>query len=63
VQEQQLTHDAKTKEIGNVRVDDEHEFWKFNGEYWRDELGYYRVRLQNRCEKSAPEGAPQGPTE
>ena len=25
-------------------------------------LGYYRFRLLNRCEKSAPEGAPTGPT-
>jgi hypothetical protein len=44
-------------------VDDEHEFWPFRGEYWRDELGYYRVRLNNRCDKSAPEGAPSGPTQ
>lgn len=63
VQEQQIIGSGKSKDIGNVRVDDEHEYWPFRGEYWRDELGYYRVKLQNKCEKSAPEGAPQGPTE
>ncbi len=63
VQEQQIQGSGKSKEIGNVRVDDEHEFWPFTGEYWRDELGYYRFRLTNKCEKSAPEGAPAGPTQ
>jgi tetratricopeptide (TPR) repeat protein len=63
VEEQQITKDAKSRDIGNVRVDDEHEYWPFVGEYWRDELGYYRVKLQNRCDKTAPEGAPTGPTE
>ena len=43
-------------------TNDERIVWPFNGEYWRDELGYYRFRLLNRCEKNAPEGAPAGPT-
>jgi tetratricopeptide (TPR) repeat protein len=30
-------------------VDDEHVFWPFNGEYWKDELGYYRYHIQNQC--------------
>jgi tetratricopeptide (TPR) repeat protein len=62
IQEQQIAASGKATEIGNVRVDDEHQYWPFNGEYWRDELGYYRYRLTNRCEKMAPEGAPTGPT-
>jgi tetratricopeptide (TPR) repeat protein len=62
IQEQQLSTNARATEIGNVRVDDEHQYWPFTGEYWRDELGYYRYRLLNRCEKMAPEGAPTGPT-
>lgn len=41
-----------------ISADDEHVVWPFTGEYWRDELGYYRVRIANKCEKSAPEGAP-----
>ena len=41
-----------------IRVDDEHIVWPFTGEYWRDELGYYRVKVANKCAKSEPEGAP-----
>jgi tetratricopeptide (TPR) repeat protein len=62
VAEQQVLGSGKSTEIGNIRVDDEHQYWPFNGEYWRDELGYYRFRLLNKCEKAAPEGAPSGPT-
>ena len=32
-------------------VDDEHHHWKFDGEYWPDELGYYRVPIHSRCER------------
>jgi tetratricopeptide (TPR) repeat protein len=62
VQEQQVMRSGKDVDVGNVRVDDEHQYWPFTGEYWRDELGYYRYKLRNRCEKSIPEGAPSGPT-
>lgn len=34
---------------GDVEVDEEHQLWEFNGEYWRDELGYYRQQVSNRC--------------
>ena len=34
-----------------IIVDDEHFQWKFNGEYWKDELGYYRFRIRSRCPK------------
>lgn len=33
----------------NVTVDEEHQVWPFNGEYWRDELGYYRQQVTPRC--------------
>lgn len=36
---------------GNVVVDEEHQMWPFNGEYWRDELGYYRQQVTNRCSR------------
>ena len=39
-------HKAET-----ILVDDEHFMWKFNGEYWKDELGFYRFRIQSRCPK------------
>lgn len=32
-----------------IVVDDEHFMWKFNGEYWKDELGYYRFRIRSKC--------------
>ena len=69
-QKGQLEEDVKTetmtggasraKDISNVRIDDEHEFWPFLGEYWRDELGYYRYKLLNKCVhgSAGPEGAP-----
>ena len=41
---------AKTKEEPIV-VDDEHFQWKFDGEYWKDELGYYRFKIRSRCPK------------
>lgn len=34
---------------GDVEVDYEHQRWPFDGEYWRDELGYYRQQVTNRC--------------
>jgi hypothetical protein len=34
-----------------IIVDDEHFMWKFNGEYWKDELGYYRFRIRSKCPK------------
>jgi tetratricopeptide (TPR) repeat protein len=51
---------GRVKDISNVRIDDEHEFWPFLGEYWRDELGYYRYKLLNKCVhgSAGPEGAP-----
>lgn len=56
----------KAQQIGTIVVDDEHQFWPFTGEYWRDELGYYRYKLMNKCgrtgqpETAAPEPAPGG---
>ena len=37
------------KKGGEIVVDDEHERWNFDGEYWKDELGYYRFRVANKC--------------
>jgi tetratricopeptide (TPR) repeat protein len=58
--EQAKSRDRKAKDIVTINVDDEHQFWPFTGEYWRDELGYYRYKLANKCGRTeAPEGAPQ----
>jgi hypothetical protein len=32
-----------------VTIDDEHQYWPFKGEYWKDELGYYRFRIISMC--------------
>lgn len=46
----------KTRVSSNAKqepivVDDEHFQWRFNGEYWKDELGYYRFKIRSRCPK------------
>jgi tetratricopeptide (TPR) repeat protein len=35
-----------------IVIDDEHFQWKFDGEYWKDELGYYRFKIRSRCPKN-----------
>ena len=32
--------------------DEEHVYWPFDGEYWRDELGSYTTLIPNRCLKA-----------
>jgi TolA-binding protein len=58
VAEQQILQGPNAKRAEEIKVDDEHHMWPFTGEYWRDELGYYRVRIGNKCQHNAPEGAP-----
>ena len=61
---EQAAISGTSKKAVNISADDEHVYWKFNGEYWKDELGYYRFRVVNRCEQSkggaAPAGMPPG---
>ncbi len=56
--ESEANRNAVKRRAEEIRVDDEHIVWPFTGEYWRDELGYYRVKVANKCAKSEPEGAP-----
>ncbi len=35
-----------------IVVDDEHFVWRFNGEYWKDELGYYRFKVRSLCPRN-----------
>ncbi len=39
--------DSQTGE--DIDVDDEHIYWTFRGEYWRDELGYYLYNVKSQC--------------
>jgi len=43
---EQIYKDNKAEAIN---VDDEHFSWDFNGEYWKDELGFYRYRISSKC--------------
>jgi tetratricopeptide (TPR) repeat protein len=40
---------AEAKVFGVVKPDSEHVRWPFDGEYWRDELGFYREVVQSAC--------------
>ncbi|MFY0536294.1 hypothetical protein [Nannocystis pusilla] len=33
------------------KVDAEHEIYNYNGEYWKDELGYYNYKVTSRCKE------------
>jgi hypothetical protein len=50
-QESLKTRVEKDHKEEPIVVDDEHFVWKFNGEYWKDELGYYRFRIRSKCPK------------
>ena len=51
----QVSAQAKVDQISGsnrletIVIDDEHFMWKFNGEYWKDELGFYRFRVRSKC--------------
>jgi tetratricopeptide (TPR) repeat protein len=58
--ETQKNRAHRAQELGKINVDDEHQFWPFTGEYWRDELGYYRYKLMNKCGRTgSPDNAPE----
>ena len=40
---------AEAKIFGIVSPDEEHMLWPFDGEYWRDELGFYRQVVESAC--------------
>jgi len=41
--------EVDAKLFGVVNPDDEHFIWPFDGEYWRDELGFYRQEVESAC--------------
>ncbi len=47
MQDQQVT--VAESQRTRVTADEEHYLWPFNGEYWRDELGFYRQQITSRC--------------
>lgn len=47
----QANVNPNAKTVNRIVIDDEHYQWPFEGEYWKDELGYYRFKVSNKCEK------------
>jgi hypothetical protein len=43
----QVTSQESERNI--VKPDEEHVVWPFDGEYWRDELGFYRQTITSKC--------------
>jgi hypothetical protein len=41
--------EADAKIYGVVNPDEEHILWPFDGEFWRDELGFYRQVVVSKC--------------
>jgi hypothetical protein len=39
----------ESKVYGVINPDEEHVIWPFDGEYWRDELGFYRQVVVSKC--------------
>ncbi len=39
----------ESRVYGVINPDEEHVLWPFDGEYWRDELGFYRQVMVSKC--------------
>ena len=37
------------RQVVNYSTNPDNIYWPFNGEFWRDELGYYRYAEKNQC--------------
>jgi tetratricopeptide (TPR) repeat protein len=48
---QQGALDADPDKAQKPKIDSEHEIYNYNGEYWQDELGYYRYKVTNLCKQ------------
>lgn len=45
----ELELSAPMRKVKKPKIDSEHEIWPFEGEFWRDELGYYRQVIYPKC--------------
>jgi hypothetical protein len=48
IAKEQVTQ-QESRIFGVVKPDEEHMLWPFDGEYWRDELGFYRQVVESAC--------------
>jgi len=39
----------KGRDQTHIEPDEEHLYWPFDGQYWRDELGYYKFKIKSVC--------------
>ncbi|MCX6126059.1 MAG: hypothetical protein NTV34_15105, partial [Proteobacteria bacterium] len=48
--------------LQQLDIDQQLEFWPFQGEYWEDELGYYVYNIDDKCSEkgNAPPTGPSG---
>ncbi len=42
---------APRRDQTHIEPDEEHLFWPFDGQYWRDELGYYKFKIRSHCSR------------
>jgi hypothetical protein len=49
MRDEQASNSAPTRTARTVEGDREHIIWPFEGEYWRDELGFYRQPIASQC--------------
>lgn len=54
--------EQRSQDLARPPADEEHMYWPFDGEYWRDELGAYTYVIANRCLKREAQKATPGPT-
>ncbi|MBX7078814.1 MAG: hypothetical protein K1X88_06465 [Nannocystaceae bacterium] len=48
---QQGALEANPGKPQRAKIDQEHEIYNYNGEYWQDELGYYRYKVTSLCKE------------
>jgi len=41
--------DSPDRRKKRAKIHDDYYIWKFKGEYWRDEIGFYRVPIRSQC--------------
>ena len=44
-----ISLDGKAGGSDDYKLDKEHQYWPFDGEYWKDELDSYTVGIKSRC--------------
>jgi tetratricopeptide (TPR) repeat protein len=45
----EMSVDANETKSNKVKVNDEQLYWTFDGEYWKDELGFYQFTVNSSC--------------